>query len=227
MFMFQSPKEPYLFPGQPGLQKFLVLLAFAAVPWMLLAKPYILYQRHKKPVSAADSRYSSIQVGLDDDDESQSIIHHDTNEMLNNSDDEDAVGHSHGHGEEFEFTEIMIHQTIHTIEFCLNCISHTASYLRLWALSLAHSELSEVLWGMVMHVGLSTKGTMGAIMTFLIFWMFSSLTVGILLLMEGLSAFLHALRLHWVEFQSKFFQGEGHAFEPLTFSHIVDGKMDD
>lgn len=61
------------------------------------------------------------------------------------------------------------------------------------------AELSEVLWAMVMSIGLGLGREVGvaAVVLVPIFAAFAVMTVAILLVMGGLSAFLHALRLHW------------------------------
>lgn len=228
--MFVSPEKcvgedfkgtpTYIFPGQAFLQKILILAALISVPWMLCFKPYVLYKRHQKRLNRTTGNFGGVNVSLDvGGDDRAPIIGDDEDEEYDAEnqviDDSPAV-------EEFDFQEIAIHQIIHTIEFCLSCISHTASYLRLWALSLAHAQLSDVLWNMLLGISLKMGGSLGIFAKYLVFFAFGALTVGILIVMEGLSAFLHALRLHWVEFNSKFFKGEGYAFTPFSFGLLME-----
>eukprot|EP01013_Petalomonas_cantuscygni_P000808 TRINITY_DN107_c0_g4_i1.p1 TRINITY_DN107_c0_g4~~TRINITY_DN107_c0_g4_i1.p1 ORF type:complete len:1061 (+),score=256.46 TRINITY_DN107_c0_g4_i1:70-3252(+) len=134
----------------------------------------------------------------------------------------DLADDASGEHEE-EFGEIVIHQVIHTIEYVLGCVSNTASYLRLWALSLAHAQLAEVFWGFTVEGGIKIGNSpyvTGAVMV-VAFAVWFAITLGVLLGMEGLSAFLHALRLHWVEFQSKFYAGDGVAFVPLNLAAVA------
>lgn len=201
IYMFLGPTddlgENQLFVGQKTLQQVLLLLALVAVPWMLLPKPFILKKQHQ------ERHQGQSYQPLHNVDESLEVeVHHD----------------SHGH-EEFEFSEVFVHQLIHTIEFVLGAVSNTASYLRLWALSLAHSELSSVFYEKVLVLAWGYNNIIILVIGIIVF---VCATVGVLLVMETLSAFLHALRLHWVEFQNKFYEGDGYKFYPFAFALLSD-----
>ncbi|KAK3297969.1 vacuolar ATP synthase 98 kDa subunit [Chaetomium fimeti] len=203
IYMFLQPGfiDTPLYPGQKYVQIGLLLIALAQVPILLFLKPFYLRWEHNRARAKGyrgigeRSRVSALD---EDDDAGAANGRHSVDSagegaamIAQDLDGDDDDGHG-GHGEEFEFSEVMIHQVIHTIEFCLNCVSHTASYLRLWALSLAHQQLSAVLCCII------------------------------LIIMEGVSAMLHSLRLAWVESFSKFAEFGGWPFAPFSFKQLLE-----
>merc|ERR1712159_395562 len=106
------------------------------------------------------------------------------------------------HDDDHDFSEVVIHQVIETIEFVLGTVSHTASYLRLWALSLAHQQLSLVFWEKTIGMAMTVSFPGNVVVLWITFAVWFGITVGVLLGMDVLECVLHTLRLHWVEFQS-------------------------
>ncbi|RZC39575.1 V ATPase I domain containing protein, partial [Asbolus verrucosus] len=176
MMLFKESEAPdkcdiYMFDFQPTLQYILLFGALLCIPVLLLAKPiYIKCTRRSRPHVRSN------------DDVNQGIKLDEHSEIHPNS----TPAHHGGEEEAEAMSEIFIHQAIHTVEYVLNTVSHTASYLRLWALSLAHAQLSEVLWTMLFSLlGLKYSSYLGAVTAFIMFAVWVFFTIAILVTMEG------------------------------------------
>jgi len=221
--MFLSPgvvtADTQLYSGQSSVQVFLLVVALISVPIMLLAKPLIHRYQHRNDI------VETHQVQKDEiDEEAEQGLETKEDEKKQGAPPKGAAAHTgeaskpsgggHGHDGPYDFGDDFIHTAIHTIEFVLGTVSNTASYLRLWALSLAHAELANVFWSkMIAEFGVDTGNPF---MAFVGFAVWCAATFGVLMCMDVLECFLHALRLHWVEFQNKFFYADGYAFKPFT-----------
>jgi len=199
MAMGQKDTAP-LWDGSIALEKNLMMITMLSVPIMLIPKPIILYMQSK---NAKKDDHQALE-------------------------EEEEADDGHGHGGEFKLDEVVIHQIIETIEYVLGTVSHTASYLRLWALSLAHQQLSLVFFQKTILGGLSMDFPMNGIFLYFMYGAWFGITVGVLLGMDVLECFLHDLRLHWVEFQSKFYNvgGDGHMFQPYKHEKVLAPRAD-
>ena len=125
------------------------------------------------------------------------------------------------------FSDFFVASAIETIEFVLGTVSNTASYLRLWALSLAHSQLALVFFQKTLGMATTEYWWANAIILTIMFPFFSGVTTIVLLFMDMMECFLHTLRLHWVEFQNKFYRADGYKFVPFSFSQNLSLNEDE
>ena len=128
-----------------------------------------------------------------------------------------------------------VDSAVHFMESALGSISHTVSYARIFALNSVHVILSGVFFSLIpgiinipfppisiagleiipeyfMHEGHEIAPhlpLMGAIL--------GTVIVGFL---EGMLAFMHTLRLHFVEWFSKFFHAGGTPYTPFKVNRL-------
>lgn len=128
MFLQPGTVEERLYPGQEVVQVVLVLIAVICVPILLLLKPLYLRWEHNRARAQGyrgigeTSRFSA----LDADDQDGHAMNGGRESVGSDHEAAAMITQDIGDGEheEFEFSEVMIHQTIHTIG---NSRSHVGS----------------------------------------------------------------------------------------------------
>ncbi|CAM5999833.1 unnamed protein product [Sphagnum balticum] len=104
--LFESQTYVQLWHHPPVFDKIVLFItSLIAVPWMLLPKPLALRSQYLQKLQG---RTYGVLSGVD-----------------NNDVEDDGDQHEE---EELEFSEVLVHQVIHTIEFELGAVSNTASY---------------------------------------------------------------------------------------------------
>ncbi len=204
-----------------------LIIAIITVPTMLCVKPLYLNSQHKRMGHIEHKRASSqVYQQLQNDDMNTGGLHQSDKKDQTVEIAEILEREGEGDGAH-SFGDIFIHQMIETIEFVLGTISNTASYLRLWALSLAHSELGAVFYDETIGNYVKNNDPMGTKIGWIILWYFvwASATFFVLICMDAMECFLHTLRLHWVEFQNKFYKGSGYKFTPFSYETVLEAEM--
>jgi V-type H+-transporting ATPase subunit a len=195
---------------------YILIVSLMCIIIMLIPKMIINYCKSKH-IPKKSNIIEDFSVGIINDSEDA-----DMEEKLNIKGDNIVNNENNRENqikEEVKFSDFFVASVIETIEFVLGTVSNTASYLRLWALSLAHSQLSAVFFAKSLKSmgSISQSAIINGILLSIVYVLFASVTFFVLLLMDLMECALHTLRLHWVEFQNKFYKADGYKFKPFCF----------
>lgn len=92
---------------------------------------------------------------------------------------------------------------LHAMEVLIQSISNTFSYLRIWALNIADFYIKFAIFYALGGPAITAFSLVGAALGNLL-----------VMILEGLIVFVQTLRLHWVEWFGKFYEGTGFPFSP-------------
>ena len=224
--MPKPPKEGEdwkFFAERSTLEKahlYILIASILCIILMLFPKMFLSYYKEKKKRM---EKNNNLGIGLINNNEEGNEEKININEHLideeNNNENKNIQDI-----DEPKFSDFMVASLIETIEFVLGTVSNTASYLRLWALSLAHSQLSVVFFSKTLGKfgSFSEYAILNGFLLSLTFILFALLTISVLLFMDLMECALHTLRLHWVEFQNKFYKADGYIFKPFCFRQTIN-----
>lgn len=234
MGIMGSATSPSLYwvPGQQKLANVALAFAMVCIPLMLCVIPCMVFCKPKHNDHDADA---FDEVRPHNNEEENQLIANQNNEQDGMKEFENLLNverrHTGGHGD--TFGDVFVWQMVETIEFVLGTISCTASYLRLWALSLAHGQLGEVFlqifFQQLLLMGATNMSLMssGALVfyNFIVCFGYMCAVIGVLLGMDAMEVLLHTVRLHWVEFMKQFFDGKGYPYVPFSFNEVFEAEM--
>ncbi|MEM2135160.1 MAG: V-type ATP synthase subunit I [Candidatus Freyarchaeota archaeon] len=108
------------------------------------------------------------------------------------------------------------------LDYLISCLSHSISFARIFALAAVHAILSEIFLELpgppalanIIEVTQFGTYSVPTLVTESLLW--AGIGAILIIGLEGLLSFMNSLRLHWVEFFSKFYAGDGREFAPFA-----------
>ncbi len=122
--------------------------------------------------------------------------------------------HTRGGEHSVSFIGAVVEQFFEVFDVVLKFISNTVSYVRIFALAVAH-------WSLLFTFYVLADLVSGVPLGFILYVIVAIAGNLLTMFLEGIIVFAHTLRLHFYEWFSKFFSGEGVPFTPFELKRVA------